>query len=358
MGTIFSRKAKNGKPRYLARVRRQGGKHIAKTFETKTEAQAWVASIETSINYGTYSHIAESKKHRVAQLIDHYIFTELPKKPKSLDKQTQQLLWWKERIGSHLLSTVTPALIVECQDELLSEITVRGTQRSSSTVNRYLSALSHAFSIAYRQWQWVTENPFRKIPKLKEPHGRDHILIEEELSALLHACKQSSCPHLYPIVRIALTTGARKNEIMNLKWSDIDLKTGKAILRETKNGSTRSLYLAHVIVKMLQGLAQSRKIDSFLLFPGQDPTRPADIRTAWELAIARAGLDNFVFHSLRHQAASTMAAMGASDVELRAFLGHKSPSMVLRYAHYRDSALADSINRMNQHLEEIENNAK
>src|ERR1700722_3603325 len=82
MGTIFPRKAKNGKPRYLARVRRQGGKHIAKTFETKTEAQAWVASIETSINYGTYSHIAESKKHRVAQLIDHYIFTELPKKPK------------------------------------------------------------------------------------------------------------------------------------------------------------------------------------------------------------------------------------------------------------------------------------
>ncbi|MCH9625807.1 MAG: Tyrosine recombinase XerC [Chlamydiales bacterium] len=356
MGTIFPRKTKNGKIRYLARVRRQGGQYTAKTFGTKTDAQIWISATETAMNQGTYSHVAESKKHKVAQLIDRYIQSELPKKPKSLEKQTQQLLWWKKRIGHYLLANITPALLVECQEELLGETTVRGSKRSPSTVNRYMAAFSHALSVAYKHWQWIHRNPFLKVPKLKEPKGRDRILSDNETAALLQACKESASPYLYLIVRIALATGARKSEIMNLKWSDIDLKTGRAILHETKNGSTRSLYLPRDIIRMLEEIYKNQKIQSFLLFPGTNSTQPTDIRTAWELALKRAGIKDFVFHSLRHHAASTMAAMGASDVELRSFLGHKSPSMVLRYAHYRESALAETINRMNQRIEEIEGN--
>lgn len=357
MGTIIARKLKSGKTHYLARVRRLGGKHIAETFDTKSEAQRWIAAIETSIHQGTYSHVAESKKHRVSQLIDRYIVQELPKKPKSLEKQIQQLNWWKERIGHVALVNVTPALLIECQDELLNETTVRNTLRSPSTVNRYMAALSHSFTVAYKYWQWLSDNPFRKIPKLKEPKGRDRILSDDELATLLHVCKKSQCPHLYPIIRIALATGARKSEILNLKWKDVDLKTGQAILRETKNGITRALYFPAEIIQLLKEVAL-KKIDSFLIFPGQDRTQPVDVRSAWEAALNEARLENFVFHSLRHHAASTMAAMGASDVQLRTFLGHKSPAMILRYAHYRDSALAESINKMNQHIQEIESHGK
>src|SRR5690606_8248952 len=111
-------------------------------------------------------------------------------------KQTAQLIWWKEQIGNRLLSDVTTPMIVEIRDRFCTGITYRKEKRSPATVNRYLAVLSHAFSVAVNEWQWLTESPIKRL-KQKESSGRVRFLSVEERDRLLQACKESKNKYLY-----------------------------------------------------------------------------------------------------------------------------------------------------------------
>ena len=82
--------------------------------------------------------------------------------------------------------------------------------------------------------------------KLKENPGRDRILTSAEIERLLSACRKSRSLYLYPIVLIALTTGSRQGEILNLEWKHIDFENKLAHLKETKNGDPRSIPLSEL----------------------------------------------------------------------------------------------------------------
>ena len=164
----------------------------------------------------------ESKKHTVGEMIDRYKKNVLPTKGSHQPNQKIQLDYWKERIGYYTLADCTPALIVECRDELLDETTRLKKKRSPATVNRYLAAISHCFTIAMKEWGWVDDNPLRKVTKPKESRGRIRFLSDDEREGLLKACKASPNPLLYPIVVIAWSTGARRGEILSIRMNQID----------------------------------------------------------------------------------------------------------------------------------------
>ena len=84
----------------------------------------------------------------------------------------------------------------------------------------------------------MDENPMR-VTKPKEPRGRVRFLSDDERARLLEACRLAQCPYLYAVVVLALSTGMRHGEIMNLRWSDVDLAKGRIILQDTKNGERR-----------------------------------------------------------------------------------------------------------------------
>jgi hypothetical protein len=115
------------------------------TFATRSQAKIWAQKMESEIRQGRYFPKQEDKERTFSDLVDRYIEKELPKKPKSLAKQRSQLLWWKKYLGSYFLCHISPSMLVELRDRLLEEITVRKSIRSSSTVNRYLAALSQSF---------------------------------------------------------------------------------------------------------------------------------------------------------------------------------------------------------------------
>lgn len=121
-----------------------------------------------------------------------------------------------DAIGDYSLSAITPTLLAKQRDILLNGATSRGDHRSPATVNRYISALSHAFTYGVRELEWIGENPVRKMEKPSEPKGRVRFLSTEELNRLLDACKKSRNPLLYPFVLLALSTGMRYSEIANL----------------------------------------------------------------------------------------------------------------------------------------------
>lgn len=353
MANIQERKSKDGKITYRVQVRLKGYPAQTATFLRKTDARRWVQQVETAIREGRHFKTAESKRHTLGELIDRYIKTVVPIKKQHGIAQTAQLQWWKQELGSFLLSDITPALIAEKRDKLLQGITYRNTKRSSSTVVRYMAALSHAFTIACKEWGWIEDSPLRKVSKPSEPRGRVRFLSNLERTNLLHACQQSSHPYLFTIVVLAISTGMRYSEIMNLTWSVVDFDKKRITLHETKNGERRVVPLAGLALELLKDHENHRRIDTLLIFPaqkGQNPQKPTILRSAWIRVLEQANIRDFKFHDLRHSCASYLAMNGASLAEIAEVLGHKTLQMVKRYAHLSEEHTASVIESMNEKI--------
>jgi len=344
MATIRERKTSKGESRFMVIVRLKGQPDQTATFNRKTDAKKWAQHTEAAIREGRHFKTTEAKKRTLSELIDRYIADILPTKPKSALKQAKQLEWWKSEIGYSTLADTTPARISEARDKLHKG-------RKPATVVRYMAALSHAFTIAVNEWGWLEDNPMRKVRRPKEPRGRVRFLSDEERETLLVTCKASNCAHLYPVVVLALSTGMRQGEIINLKWSDIDLKRGYIILEETKNDERRSVPLVGYAKELIKELSKVRKIETPLLFASDaKPQVPIDIRTPWHKALKASEIKDFRFHDLRHTAASYLAMNGASVAEIADILGHKTLQMVKRYAHLSEQHTSKVLESMNQNI--------
>lgn len=353
MANIQERISKDGKVSYRVQVRLKGYPPQCATFTRKTDAKKWIQQVETAIIEGRHFKTAEAKKHTLNELIDRYIETVAPLKGKHGIKQASQLQWWKQELGHYLLSDITPSLIAEKRDKLHQGKTYRGTTRSSSTVVRYIASLSYAFTIAVNEWGWLDDSPIRKVTKPTEPRGIVRFLDNHEKENLLKACEASQHPYLYTVVVLALSTGMRYSEIMKLNWKDVDFEKNRIILHETKNGERRVVPLVGKASILLKKHEHLRLFDTVLIFPaqkGQNPQKPAVLRSAWNKALEVAQIKDFRFHDLRHSCASYLAMNGASLAEIAEVLGHKTLQMVKRYAHLSEAHTASVVERMNQKI--------
>lgn len=346
MATIQQRKTKNG-IHYRVQIRLKGSPIQRATFDRKTDAKKWIQQTETAIREGRYFKTSESRKHTFSDLANRYQKEVLPRKVKT--KQEGQLLWWKEHLGHCLLADITSPLIVEYRDKLANEM-IRGKLRSPATIVRYLAILSHVFTVAVNDWGWLDDSPMRKVSKPKQGPGRVRFLADDERERLLEACKNSTNRFLYFVVVLALSTGMRQGEIMNLSWQDIDLVKGRVILNQTKNGDRRIVPVAGLALILLKQHEPSRSRDTCLLFPSAKLNKPIDLRFPWETALERAEIDNFRFHDLRHSTASYLAMNGATPNEIADVLGHKTLQMVKRYAHLSEAHTANVVANMNEKI--------
>lgn len=360
MATIQKRTNAEGEMTYHVRVRLHGHPTQTCTFSRLTDARDWAQQTETAIRDGRYFKTAEAKKHTVAEMIDRYLKTIGQRKPKRCESVRSYLLWWREQIGAYLLSDVTRALIIEKRDILVqgNVINKKLTKskrppklRTPATANRYMVALCTAFTMAVNEWEWIQDHPMHRIAKLPEPRGRVRFLDDDERANLLAACRQINSEHLHFLVVLALSTGARHGELINLRWRDVDFKRNVIVLHETKNAERRILPLAHQALEMIRERHADRTLATDLVFPSPyDHKRPWQSQAAWKTAIDKAGIKDFRFHDLRHSAASYLAMNGASLAEIAEVLGHKTLAMVKRYAHLSEAHTAGVVARMNQSI--------
>lgn len=346
MATFDKHTANDGKITYRVRIRLKGTPIQTASFDRLTDARRWAQQTEAAIREGRYFKTREGQRHTLADLIDRYVVDVLPRKRDQAHTE-RQLTWWKDQLGFYALADLTAPLIAEWRDKLAAGFP-GDKPRAPATVVRYLAALSHCLSIAVKEYQWLDDSPMRKVAKPQEPRGRVRFLSDDERAALLRECQASENPCLYPVVVLALSTGMRAGEIMNLEWRDVDLARGWLTLRETKNGDMRGVPLAGKALELMKEHARiRRRLDTSLLFPGANPSKPVDLRQPWEKALKQAGIEDFHFHDLRHSCASYLAMNGASLAEIAEVLGHKTLSMVKRYAHLSDSHKAGVVERMN-----------
>ena len=345
---IRARITKAGKKSYQAIVRIKGYPDKVRTFSTKREAeQNWEIKIKAAMKSGRYRDDTEPQKRSLSDAIERYLKDVLNSKTKNHKTIKGHLLWWKAAFGKYSMVHVTPDLVSKGKDRLTKEPNLMGKLRSPATVNRYLGSLSAVLSIACQEWEWIHESPMSRIRKLRKPRGRVRFLDEAERESLLDACKKSSSTHLYPIVILALSTGMRRGEIIGLKWIDIDLTTGKAVLHETKNGERRVIHIADFAMDVLKKHAAATVFLSSYLFPNIRGNAPINITSSWSYALKQANLKDFRFHDLRHSAASYLAMNGATLAEIAEVLGHKTLAMVKRYAHLSEAHTKGVVTRMN-----------
>lgn len=343
---------KDGSKTYHTEVRRGLGTHHRDSFETLTEAKNWVRKTESALLDGKQIPDNKARKLTLNDLIDQYLRLHLNKHPGRLKDQTPHLNWWREQYGTRVLASITPSLLAEAKEELLGKLTSRKTLRTNSTVNRYFSTLSRAFTLAFQEWQWINENPFRRVSKLKENGGRNRFLSREELHTLLDSCRNSKNPLLYGLVLIAASMGLRHGEAVNLKWKHVDLENGFITLETSKNGDRRVVPLPGQVASYLNSLDHPKNPEDYL-FPSKDPNKrhPGSmIRKAFQKALKEAGIADFKYHDLRHTCASHLAMNGATQGELMEILGHRSPAMTRRYAHFSKEHISRLMQKTSNNL--------
>lgn len=334
MASIYKRKSKDGKSTvWRAVIRIKGYPTTCETFERKQEADDWAKETERRIKLGQFNFSAYNKHHTYVDLLHRMEGDGAFDLQRSFKNCRSQFEYWRQRLSAYALLHITPELITQERKILVDSPLPDGSMRGPATVNRYTAVLSSTLGYAIKKLRWITENPCRNLSRLKESSGRDRILDDEEITRLLDACKQSKSPLLYPIALFALTTGARRGEILNLEWRHVDLEKGIAFLIETKNRRPRSVALADPVIAELKALHATRNPSKPLVFASKTAFGRIDIKKAWMQALQRAGIVDYHFHDLRHQFATFASAQGASNVELASAMGHRTLSMLLRYSN-------------------------
>lgn len=247
-------------------------------------------------------------------------------------------------LGHYPFATVGRAQVMKLHHRL------RGTPGQANVV---ISTLSQMFRSGQR-WGLVEEgvNPCRFVPKYRI-RKRERYLTNPEIRRLARALDEAALrggatAASVAAIRLLMLTGCRRNEILTLRWDDVDLQAGVIRLRDTKTGA-REAPLSPSAAGVLDALP--RKPGDEWVIPGRVPgTHMRKLDNAWRTIRARAGLHDVRLHDLRHSFASRALALGESLPMIGRLLGHRQIKTTARYAHLDRASVHDAADRVAQSI--------
>ena len=257
---------------------------------------------------------------------------------KDYQGQMQRINYWCLIFGHRIMTDVDIFDLREHIDTMID-----GGQRLT-TINRKKAVLSSLFKFALSRG-YVDENIVRNIVIDDDTKQRDRVLSEDERQRLIKSCQESKWDRLYLLVLMAMTTGARKGELIFLRWSDINFKDSIGFLGDTKNSTNREIHFAPVVMTELK---RFQEVGTGLIFPSAAiPTKQMDFRTAFSNALRIANisekdvlnedgsvrLEKFTFHCLRHGFCSALSDADKGINQIAKLAGHKSLQTTMRYIH-------------------------
>lgn len=337
MATI-SKRMRGGRVRWLAQIRRVDSQHLARTFDTRREAEAWARGEESRIDRGDRSTADRRVLFGdVAGLyLDSQEFSDLA--PETQRNRRREIEFWCSEVGASLKVSALTASRIEAVAATLRN---RPGVKSAATVRNYLAALGALLEYARRTLRVLDRSPLEAVRRPAPPTGRVEVLSDDEFHRLEAACRASFDDRLWPMVIVSLSSGLRQGELLALSWEHVNLGRGALYVPDGKGGLDRRAWISGRGVEELAAFAALRGVTASVTRGpvwgrnarfGEE-TVSNHPRKAWERARAEAGLTEFDWHSLRHTAASWFASLGATERELELFLGHRSPRLQRTYVH-------------------------
>jgi integrase len=228
--------------------------------------------------------------------------------------------------------------------------------------NRVLALLSKMFSLA-TEWEWISDNPTRGIPRFHEDK-RERWLTEQELHRFTNALDAYPDQNAADALRLLLLTGAREGEVLKADWPQFDLQRGvwTKPSHHTKEKKIEHVPLSAAALDLLRKMKRKNGATG-PLFPGANGKPRVTLRRPWVQICKAAGLSDVFtlqgkrrtitrskpkvrIHDLRHSFASHLVSNGVSLHIVGKLLGHTQSQTTQRYAHVADQALRDASNRM------------
>lgn len=292
------------------------GRRIRKAVGSRKDAENAITAVKADILRREFKFKREARK-RFEDFSEEYLeYAKANKRSWIRDEICLKHL--KAQFNGKILSRIVPKDIEDYKQKRLEKV-------KPATVNRELAILKFMFSLAIK-WKYADENPVKQVKFFQECQLAMRTLKEDEAKKLIEVASL----HLKPIIILALNTGMRRGELLDLRWKDIDFDNHFIYIKKTKTGMTRKIPMSLLVEKTLNDI--ERKND----FVFQNPKTKEcfkHIRTEWHNTCKRAGIKDFRFHDLRHTAATWMVASGIDLVTVKDILGHENIKTTMRYAH-------------------------
>lgn len=312
-------------------IRRKNHPTQTKTFETRREAKAWANVIESEMARGVFTDRTEAEQTTLGEALERYKreITVNKRSPRAEEKRIA--VWLRHPLALRSLASLRGSDFAQYRDARLKAV-------GGNTIRLELAIISHLFTVARTEWDIAVENPVRNVRKPKLPPPRSRRLEGEEEALLLAKCEASEEGiWLRVAVELAIETGMREGELATLEWGQINFTKRTARLEITKNGDSRTVPLSHRAMEHLNSLPRSIKGKVLKVFDSAD-----GLARAFGQARNAAGIKNFHFHDLRHEAASRLAPHMPVQT-LAKVMGWKTLQMAMRYYNPNDDELVRAV---------------
>jgi integrase len=242
-------------------------------------------------------------------------------------KDKMVLHWFGEQIGQTKLRDITADLIAEA-------MRVKAEEVQPATINRYLQIIRAVLRKAEREWNWLDKAPYIRLRKLDTKRVR-YITTKQAMTLLSELPKHQRC-----ITEFALLTGLRQRNVLDLQWSQVDMRNAVAWIHPDQSKTRKAIAVplnqrAIAILEQVKGQHETH-VFTYKSAPIQQVNTKA-----WKNALKRAGIENFRWHDLRHTWATWHIQNGTPTHALQELGGWSSYEMVRRYAHLSAAHLLD-----------------
>ena len=332
---------KNGKAAYYLRYRDKAGRQRQTRLGDTTSLsldeardRARILKSKVLMGFDVQQHIEKIKQMPTfAEFVrDQYLpHAKNTKRSWEYDKariDDKMIRLW----GSKPMNEFTVTDLLQFQNNLLEQ------GLKPSTINRNMALVKHLFHLAER-WEIIDRAPTKNISPLADNGARERFLTLAELERLMDALRQCQSPIVPDIIRLLILTGARRSEVTQLPWGELDLEKGIWTLPAARNKSKKQkvLPLSDAAIALLT----ARKGNSSpYVFPNPTTGKPLiSIHDTWNRIRVQADLPDLRIHDLRHSFASFLINAGHSLYEVQKLLGHSSITMTQRYAHLEQTTL-------------------
>ncbi|MEI6262505.1 MAG: site-specific integrase [Deltaproteobacteria bacterium] len=253
--------------------------------------------------------------------------------------------WIFPVVGNFPLKTVSSFHIEQIKKSLLD------AEKTPRTIQYCLATFRQVWNHARRAGIVSGDSPTRNVKIPKFDNQRQRFLTNGECSSLLDELKKKSVETYFYSV-MSLDAGLRFSEVAGLQWQDIDLVRQTILLRDTKSGRNRTVYMTERVKAILSGMPKGAP--DVLVFPGKHGGQMTEIGDAFKKAVDDLKLNQSisddrlkcVFHSLRHTHASRLLEAGTDIYLVKTLLGHRNIATTERYLHVRADSLRDAIKEM------------
>lgn len=301
------------------------GKRIQESLKTDNRklADKLYAKVLTDIVEGRYFDSVKAKSTKFEEMTDKY----LKEHAHSRDTVTVKAL--RAFFSGLMISQITTKVIAEYRNMRLKSV-------KPATVYQDLALLRRMFNVAIKEWEWCKDNPVSRLSfSVGNRNARDRWLTLEEEKMLLE--KATNPDWLRSLLMVALHTGMRRGEILDLRWQNVDLLKRLIRVVKSKNGEKRTIPMSNTLVDLFKGM-NVRDISG-----GVFPISKSSVRHAFDKVVEKASLEDFRFHDLRHTFATRLVQNGVDVFKVKELLGHKTITMTMRYAHHYPESLRSSV---------------